>query len=78
MREEKKKLPCSASKKSPPGFFFFFKQVKNIFIFCNQPDNVDPSLEVSDKLILSENEEMGLDQPTLWKKNTRENMFVYV
>lgn len=52
-------------KEKPTRFFFIFKQLKNIFIFCNQPDNVDPSLEVSDKLILSENEEMGLDQPTL-------------
>ena len=38
---------------------------------------MDPSLGVSDKLTLSENEEMEHDQPTLWKK-TRENMFVHI
>ena len=65
MREEKKKVTMLCFKEKPTRFFFIFEQVKTIFIFCNQPDNMDPSLEVSDKLILSENEEMGLDQPTL-------------
>lgn len=52
-------------RKEPTSFYFIFKLVKNIFIFCNQPDNMDPSSGVSDKLTLSENEEMERDQPTL-------------